>query len=135
MIFTLVCQSTKVDQQLNGMMFVSWQPAVKTSVFYRSLVLSTCALVVNMVMLNSLKHHMERYTINSHCCKINCSIVTVSAKILKFKFIFLAQLYLIAAYLHTMSPVTRFKWGGFLEGECKTMTDTLAPVEHVNWLL
>ena len=37
-----------------------------------------------------------------------------------------------------MSPVVRFKYGDFLDVDlqpCNTITDTLAPVECVNWLL
>ena len=52
---------------------------------------------------------------------------------------FLAQLVAILNnYPHTMSSMARLKWSAFLrEGlqPCKTMTDTLAPVEHTNWAI
>ena len=37
-----------------------------------------------------------------------------------------------------MSPVARLRWSAFLREElrpCKTMTDTLTPVERTNWAL
>ena len=34
-----------------------------------------------------------------------------------------------------MSPMARLKWSAFLRGPCKSMTDTLAPVERTNWAL
>ena len=37
-----------------------------------------------------------------------------------------------------MSPMARLKWSAFLRGglqPCKTMTDTLTPVERTNWAL
>ena len=37
-----------------------------------------------------------------------------------------------------MSPMARLKWSAFLRGvfgACKSMTDTLAPVERTNWAL
>ena len=34
-----------------------------------------------------------------------------------------------------MSPMARLKWSAFDLQPCKTMTDTLAPVECTNWVL
>ena len=58
----------------------------------------------------------------------------------KIKFMFLAQLihsYILNSCPHTMSPMAN--WFAFLGGEdlqpCKTMTDTLVPVEHTYWML
>ena len=34
-----------------------------------------------------------------------------------------------------MSPMARLKWSAFMRVPCKTMTDTLAPVECTNWAL
>ena len=41
------------------------------------------------------------------------------------------------SYLHSMSPMARLNWSAFLGVDLqpfKTMTDTLAPVEHTNWV-
>ena len=41
------------------------------------------------------------------------------------------------SYLHSMSPMARLNWSAFLGVDlqpCKTMTDTLAPVERANWV-
>ena len=38
---------------------------------------------------------------------------------------------------YSMSPMARLNWSGFLGVDlqpCKTMTDTLAPVERANWV-
>ena len=57
----------------------------------------------------------------------------------KFKFIFLVQLIAtLINYLHSMSHMamqTQFLlfWRVHLQ-PCKTMTDTLAPVKHANWV-
>ena len=56
----------------------------------------------------------------------------------KFKFMFLGQLIAILnSYPHTMSPVVRLKWsafGGVDLQPCKTMIDTMTPVERNNWV-
>ena len=70
--------------------------------------------------------------------------VTVHAKTslvrtkIKLKLIFKPSLYIAThiSYLHSMSPMARLNWSAFLGVDlqpCKTMTDTLAPVERANW--
>ena len=57
----------------------------------------------------------------------------------KIEIHFLAQLIAThIGYLHNMSPMARLNWSAFLKGgylqPCKTVTDTLAPVERANWV-
>ena len=64
------------------------------------------------------------------------TIVTVSAKtslVRNLNHIFDPAYATLNSYPHSMSPVARFKWFAFLGVDlqpCKTITDTLAPVEH-----
>ena len=68
--------------------------------------------------------------------------MTVHAKIslihTKIEIQFLPQLIATyISYLHSMSPMARLNWSAFLGVHlqpCKTMTDTLALVEHANWV-
>ena len=83
-------------------------------------------------------HRKERYTQSNLfvICDCLCKNQPCLHKNLKS---FLAQLIAILnSYPHTMSSMARLKWSAFWREDlqpCKTMTDTLAPVERTNWAL